>query len=134
MRYTVNNHPTSLFSSLFNDVANVLDNVSVPNNQVPVNILKTEEGYTLEIFVPGIKKEEVALSVDDNKLKVAYKHQEDKEVKYLKREFVRKDFERVFDLPNTVDVEVIQANFDQGVLTISLPKSEKAAKKTIEIV
>ncbi|OHX67046.1 Hsp20/alpha crystallin family protein [Flammeovirga pacifica] len=133
MRYTVNNHPTSLFSSLFNDVANVIDNVNVTSNQVPVNVLEAEDGFTLEVFIPGLKKEEVSISVDDNKLKVAYTHNQDKEVKYLKREFIIKDFERTFNLPNTIDIETIEANFEQGVLSISLPKSEKSQKKTIEI-
>ena len=99
----------------------------------PVNIIESNEEYQIEMNVPGRKKEEFKISVDKNILTVAYsnKIEESKEEKkeesrkFIKTEFVTKDFKRSFTLDEKIDAENIGAKYDDGILYLSLPKKEE---------
>ncbi|MBD0399809.1 Hsp20/alpha crystallin family protein [Flammeovirga sp. EKP202] len=135
MKHSLTDYPTTFISSLMSDVVNVLDTVNPLDAQVPMNVKEYAEGFTVEIVIPGIKKEDVEIAIEQNKLVVTYKHTEIEQegVKYLKREFVGKDFKRSFTLPNNINVEGINASYDDGILSVVLPKNAPAEKKTIEI-
>lgn len=96
-----------------------------------VNILKDEASFTLEVAAPGLKKEDFKLDLHENILTVSAKKEsqntaEDKNEKgnYTRKEFSYTSFERSFTLPDSVEQEDIQANYEDGILNILLPKKE----------
>ena len=102
-----------------------------------VNIKESEEGFELELAVPGLKKEDIKVEVEKNVLKVQSHIEDEKHEtssKYLRREFSSRSFERSFTLPETVDVTKIVANYEQGVLTLMLPKREAALASGVKLI
>jgi HSP20 family protein len=101
-----------------------------------VNEKVDEKGYYLEIDLPGVKKENIEISVNDGILTVSGERKlEKKEEKenYTRIESFFGRFERAFKLPVDADTDNIEAKFEDGVLKIFIPKKQKAAGKKIEI-
>ena len=94
-----------------------------------VNVSETDELFSLEIAVPGLKKEEIDLKIEDETLIISAKKEETKE-NYTRREFNFNNFERRFQLNETIDAENINANFEDGILNIVLPKLVEETKDT----
>lgn len=93
-----------------------------------VNISETEKGFKLEVAAPGFNKENFTLKVEDNTFIVKGEHKvenEEKKENYTRREFQFGSFERKFTLPKNVDKENIDAKYENGVLTISIAKTEE---------
>jgi HSP20 family protein len=104
-----------------------------------VNIKEQEKAWELEVVVPGIRKEELNISIENNKLVVSAQRNETSENQstFNKREYVFSGFSRSFTLSDQmVDLEQITAKHENGVLYITLPKLEKERlnSKKIEIV
>ncbi len=118
------------FDAFFNELAK---NNTFVNQKPAVNVSETDDQFKLEIAVPGLKKEDIKLNVEDETLVIsASKEEETTEAKdkYTRREFNFSKFERRFQLNETVDVENIQANFADGILNIVLPKIVEEKKDT----
>ncbi len=103
-----------------------------------VDISETDKSYEFEIELPGMKKEDVDIEIDDGVLTIrGEKREERKEEKkgYKKIERNYGKFERSFSLPSDIDEKNISAKFENGVLNISIPKSpeSKSAKRKIDI-
>lgn len=98
----------------------------------PANIIKTENGRTIELAVPGYSKSDITISIEENKLYIRG-NKEKEERKYFKREFRNDDFERVFYLPDSVDVENIEASTNQGILMVNIPNLPEKSPVTIEV-
>ncbi len=97
-----------------------------------VNIQESETGFELSLSVPGRKKEDFTLEVDKLILTISNDSETEalKEgVKYTRKEFVLGSFKRAFTLPETVNVEGIDAAYVDGILRVSLPKKEEALPK-----
>jgi HSP20 family protein len=93
------------------------------------NIFETKSDYKLEVAAPGLDKKDFNLEIGDGTLKVSSTIEKTKnaeDVTYKRREFAKCSFSRSFQIPDDVNDEKIEANYAQGVLTISLPKSEEA--------
>lgn len=113
-------------------------NVTVP----AVNIRETEKDFTIELAVPGKKKDDFNVEVNNDVLTVSSETKTENEEraeggKYTRREFSYSSFKRSFTLPETVDEDKIKASYEDGVLRLALPKKEEALpkpKKLIEIV
>jgi HSP20 family protein len=104
---------------------------------VPVNVKETETAFHLEMAVPGLKKEDVKVNVDNNKLTVSYKNEQKSEEttdKYTRQEFSFNSFERSFRLPKTVNADQITASYNNGILALELPKHEVKEPAAKEIV
>lgn len=100
-----------------------------------VNILKTETGFRIDLVVPGFKKENFNISLEKNTLTVKGEQKEEleeKNEKYTRREFKLGSFERSFTLPENISEEGIEAKYNEGILSISITRSEEP-KKTKEI-
>ena len=99
------------------------------------NISKDDNGYTLEISVPGFSKEELELHLDDNNLKVVGKFESDKESKeqFIHRSFSKQPFSISFKLSDTIDAESISAKVENGLLKIHLGLKAEAKKEVINI-
>lgn len=103
-----------------------------------INIIETLSSFEVEIAAPGLSKEDFAIEVEEDTLKISsnkVEKENEEEVKYSKREFNYNSFERSFKLSEEIKREEIQANYVNGVLTVSLPKIEekKVFKKMVEI-
>ena len=109
-----------------------------------VNVKESDKAYTMEIAVPGLKKEYVRVEVNkDGELCVAienkmeHKDEENKEEKkehYLRREFSYSNYQQTYVLPEDVDRDNISAKVNNGILEITLPKviTDKDAEKDVK--
>lgn len=106
-----------------------------------VNVKETETNYEIEMAVPGLKKEDFKINIDRNILTISSESQTENEERdekknYTRREFNYQSFTRSFTMPSDiVDVEHIEAKYENGILKLAVPKRENAKKevKSIEI-
>ena len=103
-----------------------------------INVKESDREYTVELAAPGLKKEDFNVNIDrDGNLHIHMESkneskEEDKKSHYLRREFSYSKFEQTLLLPDDVDKDCIEAKVNDGVLTVSLPKLEKVAEKTVK--
>lgn len=112
----------SLLTSNFNE------GMSVPKT----NIKETEDAYYVEMAVPGLKKDAFEINLDNQMLSVSAHNQEEKEDttdKYTRKEFGYSSFKRSFTLPEFIEEAKIKASYNEGILSIELPKKEEAKPK-----
>ena len=112
-----------------------------------VNVKEDAKAYTMEIAVPGVKKEYCRVNINaDGNLEVAIENKlehkeeeksEDKKEHYLRREFSYSNYQQVYALPEDIVKEEISAKVEHGVLTITMPKEkpveEKKSQRQVEI-
>ncbi len=139
----VKKHPANidyLFNEIFNGFPTQWGKDQFQNTLTPaVNIHETTEGYHLELNVPGRNKEDFKISVENNLLTIAFEQKEiveNKDYKTLHREFSFKSFKRSFSLDEKVNVDGVQAKYENGILKLYVPKKEvvKVAAKEIAIL
>ena len=117
------------------DALNNYETFSTP----AVNIIENFPNFVVELAVPGLAKENFTIEVEEDTLKIASKQVEvmkdETDSHFRRREFNYKNFERSFKIPENIKTEEIQANYENGVLRVTLPKMEekKAFKKMVEI-
>lgn len=123
----------SLFNDFFNDSVNRWSYDAATYNMPAVNIAETTDYYKIELAVPGLSKEDIKINIDDHKLTIsAEKEQQENEnnSNYYRKEFNYSNFKRSFTLPEyEVDEDKIEANFENGVLSMILHKREEAKPK-----
>ncbi len=111
----------------------------IASNWIPaVDVEETENEYLFKAEMPGMKKEDVKISLLDNVLtltgeKRTEEKKTDKEKKYHRVERSYGAFQRSFALSSPIRAEKISASFKDGILEISVPKSEEAKPKEIDI-
>ena len=101
-----------------------------------VDVYEDEHNVTLKIEVPGIDEKDIDVRVENNTLTVHGERKiekEEKEENYRRVERQYGSFTRTFNLPATVDAEKVQADYDKGVLKITLPKKAEAKPKQIKV-
>lgn len=120
----------SLFNTFFDDVLTRDHYYANRSNHVPAaNVKEDDNGFTIELAAPGMNKGDFEVHVEQDVLTLSAKVKSDdqkKEENYTRREFRFSQFTRSFKLPETVDTENISARYKDGVLSVSLPKNEKA--------
>ncbi|WP_149275204.1 Hsp20/alpha crystallin family protein [Pareuzebyella sediminis] len=97
-----------------------------------VNIKENEKDFELELAVPGRKKDDFNIEVDNDILTISSEVSHEDEVKeenYTRREFGFSSFKRSFTLPETIDNSNIEAKYEDGLLKFTLPKKEEALPK-----
>src|ERR1700730_7537026 len=102
----------------------------------PVDVYEDEHNITLKIEVPGIDKKDIDVRIENNTLTVHGEckfEKEEKEENFRRVERQYGSFTRSFTLPNTVDADKIQANYDKGILKVQLAKKAEAKPKQIKI-
>ncbi len=129
-----------LFPALMNDIfkPDWFGGMENLNSNVPaVNILENETGFELELAIPGFKKDDFNVEIDDNVLTISSElksKKENNEDNYTRREFSYTSFKRAFTLPETIDEAKINANYENGILRLSLPKKEEALPKPKRLI
>lgn len=104
------------------------------SKQPASNVFETEKDFKLEILLPGFSKEDLQMNYHKNLLTVKVNKEEKEEntkeeYKYSHREFGTFNFEKQYKVPNSVNIEAIDAKFENGILNIVLPKKEEALEK-----
>lgn len=96
----------------------------LPGTWAPsVDVLETEEAYLLYAELPGVRREDIQLQVKDRRLELSgLRHPLGENRNFLRMERSYGPFRRVFDLGAPVNPESISARFDQGILTVHIPK------------
>ena len=101
-----------------------------------VDVYEDEHNVTLKIEVPGIEEKDIDVRIENNVLTVHGERKfekEEKEENYRRIERQYGSFTRSFTLPNTVDAEKVNANYEKGVLKITLAKKAEAKPKQIKV-
>ena len=116
------------------------DRFPMKTGSIPVNVSERETQYEIDVIAPGLKKEDFNLNIEGNLLTISYEHEEQNNEQndkqgWSRNEFMLRSFSRSFTLDDTVDLNNIQATYNNGILRLTLPKTEKAKKlhKKIEI-
>lgn len=100
----------------------------------PANIFETKDGYVLETEMPGVNKEGLEVTVENNELTLTGK----RSVAPLPAELIYResrdlDYRRVFDLDPSIDTGKITAKIESGVVTLTLPKAESVKPRKIAV-
>jgi HSP20 family protein len=101
-----------------------------------VDVLESKDKLTVKAELPGFRREDLEVSVHENNLTISgeRKAEEDrKDAEFYRSERFYGRFQRSIPLPFSVDTEKIEAHYRDGVLTITLPKSEHAKAKQIQV-
>ena len=104
-----------------------------------INVKETEHDYTVELAAAGMKKDDFNINIDADgnrhiKMeKKSEKKEEEKKEHYLRREFSYSNYEQALTLPDDVEKDKIEAKVNDGVLHITLPRTQKAEKETKRI-
>jgi HSP20 family protein len=133
-----NNRPVKL-DNLFNDFFNLPTAWPTPAQYsgVPAaNIYETSTAYLLELSVPGRNKEDFKINLDKDLLTISFEKAEDNQaegVTTIRKEFTVKNFKRSFTLDEKVDVNNIQAKYENGILKVELAKKAEAKQEPKQI-
>ena len=99
-----------------------------------VNIFETNDGYVLEAEMPGVSKEGLEITLEGNEMTLVGRRKDDVAPgEPLFRERALADYRRVFELDPAIDTAKIAAKIDQGLLTLTLPKSERVKPRRIAV-
>ncbi len=99
-----------------------------------VNIYETKDGYVVEAEMPGVSKDGLEITLEGNEITLVGRRKNDAVTGTpLFRERHLADYRRVFELDPAVDTSKIAAKMDQGVLTLTLPKSEQVKPRKIAV-
>ncbi|MCX7086824.1 MAG: Hsp20/alpha crystallin family protein [Methylococcales bacterium] len=100
-----------------------------------VDIIDRESEIEVQAALPGVKKEDLDVSINNQTITIraTTKTEKKEDGKYFRREITQGEFQRTLTLPEYVDNEHVKASFKDGILKVSIPKTEKGKRKTIEI-
>ncbi len=98
-----------------------------------VNISEAKDSYLVSLAVPGMKKDDFKVDVEGNMLTISSEKSETKEAneeKYTRKEYNYSSFSRSFTIPDDVEIEKIDARYQDGELKLTLPRKEEAKKSS----
>jgi len=129
----------SLFDRFFeNDMFDWSNrNFSDTNTTLPaVNIKEDKDGFEVEMSAPGFEKGDFKIELNNSLLTISSEKKIENETKegqqFTRREFSYQSFSRAFTLPETVEGEKIAAKYENGILSINIPKKEEAKPKPVK--
>jgi HSP20 family protein len=119
----------SVFDDLFNNSLSNFVGSDFASNVPSVNISESPDDFKIELAAPGLQKGDFDINVEKNTLTISAKKEVSSEVnkeKFTRKEFGYSSFSRSFQLPEGVESNAIEANYENGILGIVLPKKEEA--------
>ena len=131
-----------LFDDFFNqDLFNQGNsNISDTNTTIPaVYIKETAEGYEVEVAAPGMTKKDFKVELDGNLLTISSErtseNEEKEDERYARKEFSYQSFQKTFTLQkDVVDIDKIQAKYENGLLHLLIPKKGEAKQKPPRLI
>lgn len=148
MRSLIKWSPISEFHDVTNQLSNLmnfgqrpyLNDESQVNEELDwtpaVNVTENELRYKIDLEVPGVKKEDIQVGVENGKITITGERKSEKEVKNEKihrTEFSVGKFSRSFKVPQDAESSAIAAKFENGILGVSLPKVESSKPRKVQI-
>jgi len=123
-----------LFKSGSDWIADYHSGRSLGTTLPAVNIHETGDEFVLEVAAPGMKKQDFKVECSGNQLQISYNHKEEKtdgqqNSDYWRREFNFESFNRSFQLPETANAEKVHAQYQDGILKVTVAKHDEARKK-----
>ena len=119
---TITNWMDDFFEdTFFEGIKPMVKGITIP----AANITETNDAFRVEMAAPGFEKQEFKIEEKDGYLHISGEHKvekTEKDAKFTRREFQFASFKRAFALPDNVDTEKIAANYDNGMLKLTLPK------------
>tara|TARA_B100000989_G_scaffold111011_1_gene81433 strand:- start:329 stop:754 length:426 start_codon:yes stop_codon:yes gene_type:complete len=137
----VHRNTDQLFTSIFDDFfgSNIFDSRTLKRNHLPsVNILDNEKFFELNLAAPGKNRKDFIIELEDQILTISsesFSNNDDSD-NFTRQEYRYDNFKRSFRLPDSINTSLIKAKYENGILSISLPKHKEAIpepKKQIEI-
>ncbi|NJB82210.1 Hsp20/alpha crystallin family protein [Wenyingzhuangia aestuarii] len=135
------NSQPNLFDYFFNQEAlNGLNkNYSRTNTTIPlVNVSENTDGFSIEMAVPGFKKEDFKIELDNGILTILsekeIKNQDENADNYTIKEYSYQSFKRSFTLSDSIEQEKINASYTDGILKVFVPKKEEAKPKPVKVI
>lgn len=103
-----------------------------------VDVYEEGDELVFEVDAPGLHKDDLDVSIEDNRLTIGGERREEKDVEDSERNYFRSErvygqFQRSFALPDNVDAEQISANYENGVLTVRAPRTEESRSQSVQI-
>lgn len=130
----VNQELNRVFGQAFNRPVQELLNDKRPSHfPAYANIEEQNDKFIISLSVPGFDKENISIHLHENKLVISGKRENTEERKYQIREFDNTSFERVFLLPEDIQRDKVEAASENGILNITVYKSEKKVPVTIPV-
>ncbi len=128
----------SFVDDFFTELPGLFRNEAEPQWKgfVPVNIIETEKGYSLEVVAPGFEKTDFKVNLDQQVLTISAEKKEevkDETKKQIRKEYNYRSFKRVFTIDEKIEANAIEAQYVNGVLTLNLPKKETVKETAKEI-
>lgn len=133
---SVNDEISSILNRHFDDLYPGYEHDDISMLSMPVELRDKKDEYDIRAELPGVKKEDLDIDLNENYLTIRAKKTEEKEENegsYKKSEFKYGEFSRSVYLPQDVDFEKIDAKLEHGVLKIKAPKLEKAKESVKKI-
>ena len=99
-----------------------------------VNVIESKNDFTIEVAAPGYNKEDFKIEIDNSILKISCEKEsknEEKDERYMRCEFSNSSFKRSFSLPETASSDKITASYQNGILSVNIPKKEKEVEKPL---
>lgn len=115
------------------------NNFSMTNTTLPnLNIKETKDSFLVEVAAPGFEKSDFKIELNNDLLTISSEKKVNNELKdgerITKQEFSYQSFSRSFTLPEHVDEEKISAKYENGILSIDIPKKEEAKPKSPKLI
>jgi HSP20 family protein len=125
---------------MFQDGALTPERLMFFGRTIPVDIIDTPDEYIIEASLTGVRPEHVQVSVSDNTVTIRVGHKaytrSDEDVVYLRRERIERpmpEMSRTISLPVKLDPQQVEANYEHGVLTLHVHKTEASKSHTIPL-
>jgi HSP20 family protein len=138
MKNLVNYQPTGIskmFDNFFGNSITDFMGGDFAMTQPSVNVVETHDRFRIEVAAPGLERGDFDIQVENDHLLIKAERAHKDEVKednFVRREFNYTSFTRNFQLPKSVDGEGIGAKYENGVLTIELPKKEEVKGQPVK--
>lgn len=123
---------SDIMDEFFNDAVNTRRDNFVPG----IDISETDTQFQISVELPGMKKEDISVNLENRQLTISGERKfkdEEKGKTYHRVETNYGSFNRSFQLPDNVEEQTISASYEDGILNITIDKSEEQVKKQIEI-
>ena len=130
----------NIFEDIFNSSFSELVNTDFTSTKPSVNIIEEADLFKIELAAPGLAKADFNVEVDKDQLIISSEVKEETDTgesddqSFTKREFNYSSFKRSFHLSDKVDANAIDATYNNGILTVSVPKKEEAKEKEPTVI
>lgn len=125
------------FDDLFRGFFRPVRMEGVPQMQIKMDVKENDKAYTVHADIPGVKKEDIHVTIDGNQVSISAEVKKEKEEKQgekvLRSERYYGQVARSFTLTSEIDEGSAQAKYDNGVLELTLPKKTATPSKKLEI-